>query len=91
MGRAAEPAHEVDVPAFFIDAAPVTNARYAEFIADGGRAWVPKHALHPLDALTLIAQAGENFLTGDTEFFSQLVHAGLTCHYISISRGDSGG
>ncbi|MGH3712402.1 MAG: ergothioneine biosynthesis protein EgtB [Micromonosporaceae bacterium] len=30
------PAHTVDVPAFFIDAAPVTNARYAEFIADGG-------------------------------------------------------
>jgi iron(II)-dependent oxidoreductase len=30
------PAHEVDVPAFFIDAAPVSNARYAEFIADGG-------------------------------------------------------
>jgi len=32
------PAHEVNVPAFFIDAAPVTNARYAEFIADGGYA-----------------------------------------------------
>jgi iron(II)-dependent oxidoreductase len=30
------PAHPVDVPAFFIDAAPVTNARYAEFIAAGG-------------------------------------------------------
>jgi iron(II)-dependent oxidoreductase len=30
------PAHDVDVPAFFLDAAPVTNARYAEFIADGG-------------------------------------------------------
>lgn len=29
-----------------------------EFIADGGRAWVPKHALHPLDALALIAGAG---------------------------------
>src|SRR3989440_3282736 len=30
------PAHPVDVPAFFLDAAPVTNGRYAEFIADGG-------------------------------------------------------
>ncbi|GID96517.1 ergothioneine biosynthesis protein EgtB [Amorphoplanes digitatis] len=30
------PAHTVDVPAFHIDAAPVTNARYAEFIAAGG-------------------------------------------------------
>lgn len=29
-----------------------------EFIADGGRAWVPKHALHPLDALALITDAG---------------------------------
>jgi iron(II)-dependent oxidoreductase len=30
------PAHEVDVPAFFIDAAAVTNAEYARFIAAGG-------------------------------------------------------
>jgi iron(II)-dependent oxidoreductase len=30
------PAHAVDVPAFFIDAAPVTCGAYAEFIADGG-------------------------------------------------------
>ncbi|RSM67852.1 ergothioneine biosynthesis protein EgtB [Actinoplanes sp. ATCC 53533] len=30
------PAHTVQVPAFFIDAAPVTNGRYAEFIAAGG-------------------------------------------------------
>jgi len=29
-----------------------------EFIADGGRADVPKHALHPLDALELIRGAG---------------------------------
>jgi hypothetical protein len=28
------------------------------FIADGGRAYVPKHALHPLDALDLIGAAG---------------------------------
>lgn len=30
------PAHEVTVPGFAIDAAPVTNAQYAAFIADGG-------------------------------------------------------
>ena len=39
------PAHTVDVPAFLIDAAPVTNAQYAEFVADGGyddpRWWTP--------------------------------------------------
>jgi predicted metal-dependent phosphoesterase TrpH len=29
-----------------------------EFIADGGRADVQKHALHPLDALALVKQAG---------------------------------
>ncbi len=29
-----------------------------EFIADGGRADVPKHALHPMDALALIRGAG---------------------------------
>ena len=32
------PAHEVDLPAFEIDAAPVTNAAFAEFVADGGYA-----------------------------------------------------
>ncbi|WP_433307025.1 ergothioneine biosynthesis protein EgtB [Actinoplanes sp. CA-030573] len=30
------PAHAVDVPGFFIDRAPVTNGRYAEFIDSGG-------------------------------------------------------
>ncbi|MGP3968389.1 ergothioneine biosynthesis protein EgtB [Streptomyces sp. 6N223] len=30
------PAHAVDVPAFFLDAAPVSNAAYQAFIADGG-------------------------------------------------------
>src|SRR6476659_6502590 len=43
------------------------------------------------DEFALFAQSGEDFFTGDTEFFCQLVYAGLTCHYISISRGDSGG
>ena len=32
------PAHRVDVPAFVIDAAPVTNGQYAEFVAAGGYA-----------------------------------------------------
>jgi iron(II)-dependent oxidoreductase len=30
------PAHTVTVPAFYLDTTPVTNAAYAEFIADGG-------------------------------------------------------
>ena len=30
------PAHRVDLPAYVIDAAPVTNGQYAAFIADGG-------------------------------------------------------
>jgi iron(II)-dependent oxidoreductase len=30
------PAHTVQVPAFYLDTTPVTNAAYAEFIADGG-------------------------------------------------------
>ena len=30
------PAHQVDVPAFHIDRAPVTNGAYADFIDDGG-------------------------------------------------------
>ncbi len=30
------PAHLVDVPSFYLDTTPVTNARYLEFIADGG-------------------------------------------------------
>jgi iron(II)-dependent oxidoreductase len=44
MGTSAEPwaldnerpAHQVHVPAFWLDTAPVTNAAYAQFIADGG-------------------------------------------------------
>ena len=30
------PAHVVDLPTFRIDAAPVTNGRYSQFVADGG-------------------------------------------------------
>jgi gamma-glutamyl hercynylcysteine S-oxide synthase len=30
------PAHELDVASFYLDTTPVTNASYAEFIADGG-------------------------------------------------------
>src|ERR1700722_62089 len=44
MGTSAEPwaldnerpAHAVEVPGFWLDTTPVTNAAYAEFIADGG-------------------------------------------------------
>jgi iron(II)-dependent oxidoreductase len=39
------PAHTVDVPAFYLDTTPVTNAAYQEFLADGGydepRWWSP--------------------------------------------------
>jgi hypothetical protein len=35
------------------------------------------------DEFALITQSGENFLAGNTEFLSQLVYAGLACHYIS--------
>jgi gamma-glutamyl hercynylcysteine S-oxide synthase len=39
------PAHPVSVPGFYLDTTPVTNAAYAEFIADGGyddpRWWSP--------------------------------------------------
>jgi gamma-glutamyl hercynylcysteine S-oxide synthase len=39
------PAHQVEVGSFWIDTTPVTNAHYAEFIADGGydqqRWWSP--------------------------------------------------
>jgi iron(II)-dependent oxidoreductase len=53
MGTSAEPwaldnerpAHAVTVPGFYLDTTPVTNAAYAEFIADGGyddpRWWSP--------------------------------------------------
>ncbi len=38
---------------------PTEKAAFTEeFIADGGRASVPKHALHPIDALALIGRAG---------------------------------
>ncbi|GAA2525956.1 ergothioneine biosynthesis protein EgtB [Pilimelia columellifera] len=44
------PSRVVDVPGFFIDAAPVTNAQYAAFIADGGygdeRWWSPEGWAH---------------------------------------------
>ncbi|HEX6074087.1 MAG TPA: ergothioneine biosynthesis protein EgtB [Micromonosporaceae bacterium] len=48
------PAHTVEVPAFFIDAAPVTNRQYAEFIDGGGyqdpRWWSPAGWAHRMDA-----------------------------------------
>jgi iron(II)-dependent oxidoreductase len=62
MGTSAEPwaldnerpAHEVHVPAFFIDAAAVTNGEYARFIADGGydqpRWWSAEGWRHRVEA-----------------------------------------
>ena len=48
------PAHEVDVPPFFIDAAPTTNAEYAAFITDGGyderRWWTDEGWAHRTEA-----------------------------------------
>ncbi len=48
------PAHRVDVPAFFIDAAPVTNAQYAAFIDAGGydnaEWWTPAGWQHRVSA-----------------------------------------
>ncbi|MGC9669573.1 ergothioneine biosynthesis protein EgtB [Planosporangium sp. 12N6] len=48
------PAHTVDVPAFFIDAACVTNGEYARFIADDGyhqpRWWSADGWRHRLEA-----------------------------------------
>jgi gamma-glutamyl hercynylcysteine S-oxide synthase len=44
------PAHLVDVPAFWLDVAPVTNGAYLDFIADGGysdpRWWTPQGWTH---------------------------------------------
>jgi gamma-glutamyl hercynylcysteine S-oxide synthase len=44
------PAHQVDVPGFWLDTTPVTNAAYAEFIADGGysdpRLWTAEGWAH---------------------------------------------
>ncbi len=37
---------------------PTEKAAFDAFIADGGPAWVPKHALDPLDAVDLIRAAG---------------------------------
>ena len=44
------PAHTVELPAYWLDTAPVTNAAYQEFIADGGytdpRWWTPAGLRH---------------------------------------------
>ena len=44
------PGHDVDVPSFYLDTTPVTNAGYAEFIADDGyareRLWSPAGWAH---------------------------------------------
>jgi gamma-glutamyl hercynylcysteine S-oxide synthase len=62
MGTSAEPwaldnerpAHDVDVPAYWIDTAPVTNGDYQRFLADGGyddpRWWHPEGWAHRQEA-----------------------------------------
>lgn len=48
------PAHEVDVPGFWLDTTPVTNAAYQRFIDDGGyddpRWWTPAGWRHRQEA-----------------------------------------
>jgi iron(II)-dependent oxidoreductase len=48
------PAHQVDVPGFWLDTVPVTNGGYAEFIAAGGYDdpvwWTPEGWRHVRDA-----------------------------------------
>ncbi|MET7419591.1 ergothioneine biosynthesis protein EgtB [Dactylosporangium sp. NPDC005555] len=48
------PTHRVELPAYWIDAAPVTNAQYAEFIRAGGyddeRWWTPAGRQHRVTA-----------------------------------------
>lgn len=48
------PAHRVELPAYVIDAAPVTNGAYRAFIADGGyddpRWWAPEGWRHRTEA-----------------------------------------
>ncbi|MFF2624553.1 ergothioneine biosynthesis protein EgtB [Kitasatospora griseola] len=48
------PAHQVDLPAFWLDTAPVSNAAYQAFIADGGyrepRWWTPAGWEHRMAA-----------------------------------------
>ncbi len=48
------PAHDVDLPAFWIDTVPITNALYQRFIADGGyedqRWWTPEGWQHRITA-----------------------------------------
>jgi len=55
------PAHKVFVPAYRIDKYPVTNAQYAQFVAQSGRrvplSWAkgkfsPKEVLHPVTMVT---------------------------------------
>ncbi|ANI39409.1 hypothetical protein MYVA_2225 [Mycolicibacterium vaccae 95051] len=65
----------------------VSTERFTQPTSDGGF----HRRGRRLDEFALLTEPGENLLTCDTEFLSQLVHAGLTCHYISCLGGDSGG
>lgn len=57
------PAHSVDLPAFWIDTAPVSNAAFTEFIADGGyddrRWWSDAGWAHRVDAALVAPQFWE--------------------------------
>ncbi|WP_078901486.1 ergothioneine biosynthesis protein EgtB [Actinacidiphila yeochonensis] len=48
------PAHQVEVPAFWLDTVPVTNGRYAEFVEAGGyqdpKWWTPEGWRHVREA-----------------------------------------
>ena len=79
------------------------SATFAGALGAGGRLAAAERFAQPagdrrlhrrrrgFDEFALFIQSGEDFLAGNTEFLSQLVYAGLTCHYISCLRGDSRG
>jgi iron(II)-dependent oxidoreductase len=46
------PAHDVELPSFRIDATPVTNGQYVEFLADGGLVEPPMSWEHDGDGWT---------------------------------------
>jgi gamma-glutamyl hercynylcysteine S-oxide synthase len=62
------PAHQVDVPSFYLDTTPVTNAAYIEFIADGGYAreqlWSPAGWAHRQQAGLAAPQFWEQGVAG---------------------------
>jgi gamma-glutamyl hercynylcysteine S-oxide synthase len=63
------PAHPVELPAYWIDTAPVTNGQYAEFVAAGGyddrRWWSAEGWRHRVDAGLVAPQFWERDAAGD--------------------------